>query len=161
MWQGFIRTSQVYRSECQSFTRTKPVYCSKWQGLSRTMPLVSTKNESFQLTLFLVWSSSCQGQGISIKCLNSTHSRSVELGKLQGRASFYFWWSSFAEIDKRTELDWENQPLYTQIFWKVPNSMESTWRYLHFLFATGSESKSNIWTWSEWEQNEALFMFNM
>ena len=34
--------------------------------------------------------------------------------------------SSFAEIDKRTELDCENRPFYTQIFWKVPNSIEST-----------------------------------
>jgi len=28
--------------------------------------------------------------------------------------------SSFIKIDKRTELDYENRHLYTQVHWKVP-----------------------------------------
>jgi len=61
--------------------------------------------------------------------LNSTHIQSVELGKVQGRASFYFWGktksglnhgrSSLTEIDKWSELDCENRSLYTQNFGEV------------------------------------------
>jgi len=61
---------------------------------------------------------------------NSTHNQSVGLGKAARQSFFSLLMQnqsglnnrrrSLAEVDKRSELDFENRPLYTQIFWKVP-----------------------------------------
>ena len=79
VWQGFIRTSQIYRSECQKFTWTKPIYCSGWQGSSRTCHPCRLETSLFKWLLFSVWSSSCQVSMCST-FVPSTRSQSVELG---------------------------------------------------------------------------------
>jgi len=83
------------------------------------------------VTLFSVWNSSYWGSRCTHRLIQQ-HSQpnSSSFSLVGGRVSFLLLmqnqsglnnrWSSFAEIDKRTELDCENRPLYTQVHWKVP-----------------------------------------
>ena len=96
VWQGFIRTSQIYRSECQNFTWTKPIYCSGWQGSSRTCHPCRLETSLFFLGDFYF-----QSEAQAVKCRCAFYFCSKPKSGLNYRRS------SFAEIDKRTELDYE------------------------------------------------------
>jgi len=113
------------------------------------------------VTLFLVRNSSCQDRCASPRNPNSTHNQSVELGKavrqsfvlllMQNQSGLNNRRSSFTEFDKRTELDCENRPLYTQIFWKVPNS----WKVPKGICTSCSPQEMRVRAFSERDQSES------
>jgi len=107
---------------------------SRVTRITSDMPPIFDWKQVLLSDLSSVRNSSCWEMICVTLSPNSTHNQTVRaLAWLQGRVSFYFCSktksgldyrrSSFAEIDKRTELDCENRPLYTQVHWKVPKKI--------------------------------------